>query len=126
MRDWAGRRGWQVEVDSAGTEGWHDGEPPDPRTVQAALARGYRLDALRARKLREADFTRFDLILAADRGHLGHLLRLAPTEARRKVRLFLGKTELPDPYYSGPEAFEAVLDSVEERCRAWDGTRGFF
>lgn len=126
MRAIAGSRGWKTELDSAGTEGWHTGEPPDPRTVTAALARGYSLGELRARKVRREDFERFDLLLAADRGHQDHLIRLAPPGLSHKVRLFLGEEDLADPYYGGPEGFEAVLDAVEARCRAWDGTPGFF
>lgn len=126
MRAIAASRGWTAEVDSAGTEGWHAGEPPDPRTVAAALARGYALGGLRARKVRVEDFARFDLLLAADRGHQERLARLAPKGLAGKVRLFLGEEDLADPYYGGPEGFEAVLDAVEARCRAWDGTPGFF
>ena len=122
----AARLGWRGEVDSAGTEGWHAGEPPDSRSVAAARARGYELGHLRARKVERDDFRRFDLILAADLSHLRRLESMAPAEAREKVRLFLGKGELPDPYYGGPEGFEGVLDAVERRCRAWDGTAGFF
>lgn len=126
MRAVAASRGWPTVVDSAGTEGWHSGEPPDPRTVAAALARGYRLDDLRARKVKTADFGRFDLLLAADQGHLDLLLRMAPAGMAGKARLFLGDADLADPYYGGPEGFEQVLDAVEGRCRAWDGTAGFF
>jgi protein-tyrosine phosphatase len=126
LRAWAQRRGWGAHMDSAGTEGWHAGEPPDPRTQAAARARGYELGDLRARRVRLEDFSRFDLILAADRGHLAQLRALAPREAGRKVRLFLGEGELPDPYDGGPEGFEAVLDAVEARARAWDGSAGFF
>jgi protein-tyrosine phosphatase len=126
LRSMAASRGWDTTVDSAGTEGWHAGEPPDPRTVEAALARGYRLDGLRARKVTLADFTDFDLILAADRGHLAKLRDLAPPRSRAKLRLFLGEADLADPYYGGPRDFEAVLDAVEARCRAWDGSLGFF
>lgn len=126
MRSVAAARGWSTVVDSAGTEGWHAGEPPDPRTIAAALRRGYRLHGLRARKVTPADFERFDLLLAADQGHFERLVRIAPRGAASKVRLFLSKRDLADPYYGGPEGFEEVLDAVEARCRAWDGTTSFF
>lgn len=119
-------RGWTGVVDSAGTEGWHSGEAPDPRSVVAARARGYELGHLRARKVRAEDFMRFDLILAADLGHVARLQAMAPEAGRDKVRLFLGTGELADPYYGGREGFEEVLDAVEKRCRAWDGSPGFF
>src|ERR1700752_472910 len=78
-----------LEVDSAGTAGYHVGEPPDPRTRQAAARRGYDLGALRARVVEPADFERFDLILAMDRENLGALRRRAPASARERLRLFL-------------------------------------
>src|SRR5277367_5891209 len=71
-----------VEVDSAGTAGYHIGEPPDLRTRQAALRRGYDMSALRARVVEPQDFTRFDLILAMDRQNLETLQRKAPLAAK--------------------------------------------
>jgi protein-tyrosine phosphatase len=108
-----------LEVDSAGTAGYHIGEPPDPRMRAAAARRGYDLTALRARIVEPRDFTRFDLILAMDRENLAVLRRRAPEETRERVRLFLefaphGELrEVPDPYYGGPNGFEEVLDLVE-------------
>lgn len=126
LRAFAANAGWGVEIDSAGTQGWHEGEPPDPRTVAAAARRGYDLAGLRARRVREDDFARFDLVLAADLGHARELLEIAPSGAAAKIRLFLGEKNLPDPYYGGPRDFEEVLDSVEARARSWDGTDSFF
>lgn len=51
-----------VKVDSAGTHGYHIGEPPDPRTCEAAMKRGIDLSGLRARKVVPGDFERFDLL----------------------------------------------------------------
>jgi protein-tyrosine phosphatase len=70
------------------------------------------------------DFERFDLILAMDRENLSVLRRRAPRERQDRVRLFLefapdlGTTEVPDPYYGGPNGFEEVLDLVEDAARA--------
>jgi len=58
-----------IVADSAGTHDYHIGEPPDPRSQDAAAERGYDLSPLRARKVERADFQRFDLIVAMDRGH---------------------------------------------------------
>ncbi|MGA1856564.1 low molecular weight protein-tyrosine-phosphatase [Brevundimonas sp. HT1-5] len=112
-----------VSADSAGTHGYHVGEPPDPRTVRAALARGVDLSALRARKVVADDFTRFDHILAMDHGHLAQLRRIAPAGATAALRLFLDDAagvegrEVPDPYYGGPDGFEQVLDLCEAGSR---------
>jgi protein-tyrosine phosphatase len=108
-----------IEVDSAGTAGYHIGEPPDARTRQAAKRRGYDLSPLRARIVEPRDFEDFDLILAMDRENLSVLHHRAPAHARERVRLFLEfapnatVTEVPDPYYGGPNGFEEVLDLVE-------------
>src|SRR5919204_6078213 len=66
-----------VEIDSAGTAAYHVGSPPDSRTRQAALRRGYDMSALRARVVEPQDFGRFDLILAMDRHNLETLQRRA-------------------------------------------------
>lgn len=113
-----------IDADSAGTHGYHVGEPPDPRTVEAARRRGFDLSAQRARKVRMDDFEAFDLILAMDRDHLAHLDSLRPNGARADVRLFLdyhpeaGHKDVPDPYYGGGAGFEHVLDLVEHASRA--------
>ena len=109
-----------IEVDSAGTNGDHAGEAPDPRTRKVAQSRGYDLSGLRARKLEVLDFQRFDLILAMDRGHLEIMQRLCPEVYQPRLRLFMEYArdsefdEVPDPYYGGPRGFEAVLDMCED------------
>ncbi|MDO9623621.1 MAG: low molecular weight protein-tyrosine-phosphatase [Pseudomonas sp.] len=110
-----------VEVDSAGTGDWHVGKPPDSRTRQAALLRGYDLSALRGRQVCASDFARFDLILAMDNSNLQHLRRMRPGNAAAELDLFLRRydlalDEVPDPYYGGEEGFEQVLDLIEQAC----------
>jgi len=112
-----------IQIDSAGTASYHVGAPPDSRTRQAALRRGYDMSALRARVVEAGDFGHFDLILAMDRQNLDVLQRLAPPGARARIRLFLefapdsDTTEVPDPYYGGANGFEEVLDLVEAAAR---------
>ena len=112
-----------IEVDSAGTAGYHVGEPPDPRTRQAAARRGYDLSALRARIVEPGDFERFDLIVAMDRENLRVLRRRAPPAAHERLRLLLefapeaGPEDVPDPYDGGPNGFEEVLDLIEAAAR---------
>jgi len=112
-----------IEVDSAGTAGYHIGEPPDARSQEAAVRRGYDMSRLRARIVEPDDFERFDLILAMDRNNLAILRRRAPAAARERVRLFLDfapeadTPEVPDPYYGGASGFEEVLDLVEAASR---------
>jgi protein-tyrosine phosphatase len=106
----------RVEVDSAGTAGYHIGEPPDLRSQRAAMRRGIDLGGLRARQVTPADFSYFDLILAMDRGNLLELETMRPNNSRARVELFLqyapdsGRLEVPDPYYRDVGGFEEVLD----------------
>jgi protein-tyrosine phosphatase len=116
----------RIELDSAGTGGWHAGDPPDPRATTAARARGIELDGA-ARQVTAADFGSFDLLLAMDRENERELLARAPdAEARAKVRLLrefdpaavaAGDLDVPDPYYGGTHGFDRVLDLVQAACR---------
>lgn len=109
----------QVHLDSAGTHGYHVGSPPDQRSQAHAARRGYDLSRLRARQVDAADFQRFDLILAMDRGHLRWLHEACPPSERHRLRLMMEfapaprREEVPDPYYGGPAGFELVLDCLE-------------
>ena len=112
----------QIETDSAGTHAYHVGEPPDRRASAAAERRGVSLAEIRARRVSDDDFERFDYILAMDEDNQARLLEQAPPEHRAKVALFLSyasvsETEVPDPYYGGGAGFEHVLDLVEEASR---------
>jgi protein-tyrosine phosphatase len=113
-----------IESASAGTHGYHIGEPPDPRTVAAAKQRGFDLSGQRARKVRKEDFETYDLILAMDRDHFAHLDSMRPNNARAQVKLFLDyhperkHPDVPDPYYGGAEGFEHVLDMIEHASKA--------
>ncbi|MBN8506742.1 MAG: low molecular weight phosphotyrosine protein phosphatase [Burkholderiales bacterium] len=108
-----------VEVDSAGTHGWHAGEPPDPRSQQHAAQRGYDLSKLRARQLVAEDFERFDWVLVMDEANLQAAARLCPPTHRAKLHKLLGAADVPDPYHGGAQGFEQVLDLVEAACERW-------
>ncbi len=110
-----------IRVDSAGTGDWHIGESPDQRAVQAAAGRGYQIASLRARQVCQADFEEFDYLLAMDRTNLRELKNRCPGTHQSKLQLLLqysnsGHESVPDPYYSGAQGFELVLDLVEEAC----------
>lgn len=114
--------GEAVEVDSAGTGGWHQGDAPDSRSIRAAGALGIDISGQRARKVTMADFERFDLILAMDRSNLADLSALAPKATLGRIQLFrelaFGQVrDVPDPYYGSAGDFAAVA----ELCR--DGAR---
>ena len=111
-----------IEVDSAGTHGWHASGPPDERAVAHARRRGYAIADLRARALRADDFERADLLLVMDRRNLDDARAIGATTHHGKLRLLAAyglvhrAAEVPDPYYGGAEGFEHVLDLIEDAC----------
>jgi protein-tyrosine phosphatase len=117
------RPGLALEVDSAGTHGYHTGSAPDERAIAAARRRGYDLSALRARVVETGDFDLFDLVVAMDEEVFGRLRHIAPPTQAARLALFLdfapglARRDVPDPYYGGSAGFEEVLDLVEEGAR---------
>lgn len=133
-RTLAAREGQDILFDSAGTGGWHVGDPPDHRARKTASRQGYEMVALRARTVTSDDFDRFDLILAMDSSNLRWLERRRPPESRAELGLFLefalgpSHGDVPDPYYSGK--FDMVLELIERagaaivtKLRKRDGRR---
>lgn len=120
----AAAAGVALTVESAGTSGWHDGSPPDPRAIAAAARRGIDISRQTARRVVPGDFRRFDLMCAMDRRNLDTLHRLSPPGAAARLALLMdfspadAGASVPDPYYEGDHAFDFVLDMIE---RAVDG-----
>ncbi len=109
----------KVFVDSAGTGRWHVGSPPDERAQRSASSRGLDLSIQRARQVTPDDCRNFDYVLTMDQQNYRVVSALC-RESSAEVRPFLDyasdrfETEVPDPFYGGPEGFEHVLDLVEE------------
>lgn len=117
----AKEKGLAIEVDSAGTGGWHAGEAPDLRSQRVAAQKGIDISHQKARKFKQQDFYDFDLILAMDSENMKNLLLLAPNEmARAKVKLILNylnptkNQPVPDPYYGEMADFEAVYNLLDQ------------
>lgn len=110
--------------ESAGTHGYHVGQPPDPRAIDAAQRVGVDIAADLARQVVAEDFERFDRILAMDRGNLARLERLRPARPRASLQLVMelapdyGVIEVPDPYYGGSQGFVQVIDMLEAAADA--------
>lgn len=123
MRDLVAERGLDWEIDSAGTGGWHAGEPPDPRAICTTKAQGTDISTLRARQFKRGDFSRFDKIYALDPKNLRDILKLAKTDVEReKVELFLTaaypeqRSGVRDPWYDDA-LFEPVYQELREACQ---------
>lgn len=110
----------KVRIDSAGTHSYHVGSKPDHRAQNAILKRGVNIGNLRGRQVADADFEKFDYILAMDTANLNNLKRRAPARLRGKLKLLLSYSrkypnlDVPDPYYGGLTGFDENLDMIED------------
>jgi len=114
----------RFRIDSAGTSGYHDGEPPDARTTEVAARRGVDV-AGESRRLRPEDVAAFDYLVVMDDENRRAVERLVATSpATAEIRLFRefdpaanGNLDVPDPYFGGPDGFDNVHDLVERSAR---------
>ena len=119
----AERRGIDVLIESAGTGGWHAGEPPDQRARAAAARAGVDISGQRARQVALEDFERFDHIVALDGDNLAHLERMRPAGARASLSLLLDHVDgraghsVADPYYGRDAHFDITWAEVAEAAR---------
>jgi protein-tyrosine phosphatase len=114
----------KIWVDSAGTAGYHVGSEPDRRSIDVAQKHHIDITGQRCRKFTKDDFNSFDFIFAMDQQNYYDIVSHTDNEADiQKVSLLLGyidseRTEVPDPYYGGPQGFQAVFELVEKACDA--------
>ncbi|MFD5824941.1 low molecular weight protein-tyrosine-phosphatase [Lentzea sp. NPDC060358] len=104
----------RVRVSSAGTGGWHVGDPADPRAVKSLADKGYPTDHVAAQV--GAEHLDADLLVALDSGHARALRRMADPERVRLLRSFdpdADGPDVPDPYYGDDAGFAEVLTMVE-------------
>ncbi|KAI3420525.1 Acid phosphatase, partial [Psidium guajava] len=134
FRDLVKKRGLDstFNIDSAGTINYHEGNLADPRMRTAAKRRGVEITST-SRPIRPSDFRDFDLILAMDKQNREDILEAfnrwkfretLPEDAHEKVKLMCSyckkheESEVPDPYYGGPQGFEKVLDLLDDACES--------
>ena len=110
-----------IEVDSAGTSGWHNGEKPDGRSMANAYENGIDISNQRSRKVVLSDFEDFDILYAMDESNYNNLLNMSPERYHSKVKMILNEIHpgenmsVPDPYY-GNDGFQLVFDLLDEAC----------
>lgn len=109
-------------VDSAGTHGYHEGDSADPRTRRVGCKYGLNVDSI-ARPVVDADFDRFDFIIAMDRGHRSELIARGGQHRHATIRMMREfdpesrEQDVSDPYYGGDEGFEQMYRVLEPACR---------
>lgn len=121
VRHAAAARGIALEVDSAGTGGWHVGEAPDPRAIAICQSNGVAIGDLRARQIAAEDFTRFDAIFALDGANLIQLQQMAPPEAATNIWLFGEFSDIgsvADPYYGDANSFDDCWRQIDRAAQA--------
>ena len=124
LRHLAEERNLDLLIDSVGTHGYHVGERPDHRSMEVAASKGIEMSFLKARKLEQNDFEKFDCLVAMDNGHLSTMKNLCPSEHDHKLHLFLDYLEghegmdVPDPYYGSMRDFEEAFDLIYQGCQA--------
>lgn len=110
-----------IEIDSAGTSGWHNGELPDSRSMANAKENGVDISDQSSRKVLLTDFTEFDLLYAMDESNYDNLINMCPEPLQHKVKMILNEIHpgenmsVPDPYY-GNDGFQLVFDLLNEAC----------
>ena len=116
--------GLEVHVDSAGTAGYHVGEPPDPRSIDEARRHGIDITGYRGRQLTVQDFHEFDFIFGMDRSNMTNIARIAPDGGVAQVDMLLNLVpgsegrELADPWYGGEDNFRATWEDVTMASKA--------
>lgn len=111
------------QIDSAGTHNYHVGHAPDERAIAEAATRDIDIHDLRARRVEKKDFHRFDYIIAMDRRNLDILQDMAPSSSRARLGLMMDHSpggrdsEVPDPYYGGPDDFSHMCELLDEATR---------
>src|SRR5690606_15343061 len=114
----------EIEVDSAGTAGWHIGKPPDQRAVEEAARHGVSV-MHRGRQFTARDFADYDLVLVMDHDNHAQLLPLATHDDVAGKIHFLrsfdpdaaGDNEIADPYYGSAEDFTKAFEQIQASCR---------
>lgn len=113
-----------IEVDSAGTIDYHCGEPADARMISYAEKRGYEIKSIARQFDNSKDFKNFDYIITMDDENFEDVKALDFYD-RHQHKIFkmvdfakkFDVNEVPDPYYSGKEGFEKVLDILEDSAK---------
>lgn len=120
----AAAAGLEALADSAGTAGYHIGEPPDPRAIRTAARFGIDISGYRGRQAVAADFSRFTHIFALDHSNLANLRRIAPAGHPAQLALLLDCVAgmegqaVADPYYGDEAGFLETWDEVSLAARA--------
>lgn len=113
--------GLNASIDSAGTNGYHDGEYPDSRSMEIALVNGIDISYQRSRQIKRKDIEEYDLIYTMDASNYNNVLNMTQNEQEAsKVKMIMNELEpgrnisVPDPYYGGSDGFKNVYEMLDQ------------
>jgi protein-tyrosine phosphatase len=114
---------WQV--DSAGTESYHIGQPPHHLSQKVARLNGIEICDQRARRFVKEDFDHYDKIYAMAEDVLDEIKRIARDKYDpSKIDLFLNELypgqnlSVPDPWYGTEPGYHEVYKIIDVVCDA--------
>lgn len=111
-------------VDSAGTIDWHQGSPPDKRSIEVGQLHEIDISGLRARKITLSDLDQWDIIITMDAQNYQDVKRIDPVRLENKLFMMMNflypgqNRPVPDPYYGGKKEFESVYEMLFQACNA--------
>ncbi len=115
------QQGLTAQIDSAGTNGYHNGELPDSRSMEIALRNGIDISYQRSRQIKRQDIEHYDLIYVMDSSNYNNVLSMTQSEEEaQKVIMIMNEldagknTNVPDPYYGGEDGFRNVFEMLDQ------------
>ena len=110
-----------LELSSAGTGPWHEGEPMHANTAAALIRGGFPAEGHIAHQFLTSRLAHFDLIISLDRRHQQTLRGLgASPERLHLLRTFDGSSgaaaDVPDPYYGDDAVFDECREMITAAC----------
>lgn len=125
LRDKVQKAGLDWEVDSAGTNGYHNGEHPHATSQMVCKLNGIDISAQRSRPFRGDDFEQYDLVIPMAADVLQEMKYIAGKKYDAgKVKLLLNYSfpatdlDVPDPWGRSVAAFHEVFDLISHACDA--------
>jgi protein-tyrosine phosphatase len=123
LRHKAKQAGLHWTVESAGTNGLHNGEPPHRLSQKVAMLNGIDICHQRSRQFVKDDFDRYDKIYAMADDVLDEIRWIAKDKYDpKKVDLFLNElypgqnSSVPDPWYGAEPGYHEVYKLIDEAC----------
>jgi len=125
LQDKVSKAGLDWIVDSAGTNGYHTGEPPHHLSIKVALQNGIDISKQRSRKFVAEDFERYDKIYAMACDVMDDMKKIAKNKFdANKTDLLLNELfpqqnlEVPDPWYGPEKGYHEAFELIDKVCEA--------